>query len=216
MSPVAAGMHALDPASPASTARSTSARVMRPPRPVPSIRAGSMSCWRTARFTEGESLVSAMRTVPRRRPGPQACVFARLGPGLRRGTPPVSPTSATGAIRPSTAPGTASSSVCEQYLAQHAGGGRRHLHRHLVGLELDQRIVLLDPVADLPEPGADHRLGALLLRGDEDVDHVRTPPIRRSSRGSSRPTAPPSPAAPDYAGSECPASSPARPARRDR
>jgi hypothetical protein len=41
----------------------------------------------------------------------------------------------------------------------------------LVGLQLDQRIVLGDRLADPLEPGADDRLGALLLVGDADLDH---------------------------------------------
>ena len=44
-------------------------------------------------------------------------------------------------------------------LAEHAGGRRRHFDRHLVGLELDQRLVDRDRVARLLEPFADGRLG---------------------------------------------------------
>ncbi len=43
-------------------------------------------------------------------------------------------------------------------LRQHAGGGRRHLDRHLVGLELDQGLGGGDRVAGLLEPLADRRL----------------------------------------------------------
>ena len=44
-------------------------------------------------------------------------------------------------------------------LGERAGGRRRHLDRHLVGLELDQRLVGGDGVADLLEPFADGRFG---------------------------------------------------------
>src|SRR4051794_32354248 len=63
----------------------------------------------------------------------------------------------------------------EQDLAQHARRRSGDLHRHLVGFELDQGVVLLDPIADLPQPGADHRLGSFLLGGDEDFDHRQNP-----------------------------------------
>ena len=44
-------------------------------------------------------------------------------------------------------------------IAEHAGGRRRHLDRHLVGFELDQRLVDRDRIARLLEPLADGRLG---------------------------------------------------------
>ncbi len=44
-------------------------------------------------------------------------------------------------------------------LAEHAGGRRRHLDCHFVGLELDQRLVDRDRIARLLEPFADGRLG---------------------------------------------------------
>ena len=70
----------------------------------------------------------------------------------------------------------------EQDLAKYARRRSRNLHRDFVGLELDQRIVELDPVADLFQPGADDGLGAFLLRGNDDVDHgLNIPPTRRSS-----------------------------------
>ena len=42
---------------------------------------------------------------------------------------------------------------------QHAGGGRVDFERHLVGFELDERLVGLDGVAGLFEPAADRRFG---------------------------------------------------------
>ena len=57
-------------------------------------------------------------------------------------------------------------------VAEHAGGRRRHLDRHLVGLELDQRLVDRDRVARLLEPFADGRLGHQFAeRGHADFSH---------------------------------------------
>ena len=57
-------------------------------------------------------------------------------------------------------------------LGQHAGGRRRHLDRHLVGLELDQRLVDRDRIARLLEPFADRRLGdGFAERGNADFSH---------------------------------------------
>ena len=54
-------------------------------------------------------------------------------------------------------------------LRQRARGRRRHLDRHLVGFELDQRLIGGDGVADLLEPLADGRLGdRFAKRGDAD------------------------------------------------
>jgi hypothetical protein len=88
----------------------------------------------------------------------------------------------------------------EQDFPQHSRRRGGHFHGDLVGFQLDQRVVLLDPVAYLFEPGADDRLGAFLLGRDEDVDHdltviariVKTPPALRSSRGCARRWGPPS------------------------
>ena len=57
-------------------------------------------------------------------------------------------------------------------LRQHAGGGRRHFDRHLVGFELDQRLVDGDGVARLLEPLADGRLGDGFAEGrNADLGH---------------------------------------------
>ena len=57
-------------------------------------------------------------------------------------------------------------------LGEHAGGRRRHLDRHLVGLELDQRLVDRDRIARLLEPLADRRLGHRFAeRRNADFSH---------------------------------------------
>ena len=61
-------------------------------------------------------------------------------------------------------------------VGQHAGGRRRHLDRHLVGLELDQRLVDRDRFARLLEPLADGRLGdGFAERGNADFSHGQCP-----------------------------------------
>ena len=158
-------------------------------------------------------------TVSRRRPGPRS---AGSGFALR--------VRSTASRRPQRRPAPEHSCLnppqqrprhrlgigIEHDLRQHPRGRRRHFLGHLVGLELDQRIVDRDRVADLLEPRADDRLGAFLLVGNADLDHVRTPPAGRSRRGFVRPRAAPIPSVWDDAGSECRASSPAPPARRGR
>ena len=66
--------------------------------------------------------------------------------------------------------------------------GRRHLDGHLVGLELDHRLVGGDGVAHLLEPLADRRLGdALAQRGHPDVSRHQfwsfSLPLSELSRG---------------------------------
>ena len=61
-------------------------------------------------------------------------------------------------------------------VGEHAGGGRRHLDGHLVGLELDQRLVDRDGFAGLLEPLADGRLGdGFAERGNADFSHDNCP-----------------------------------------
>src|SRR6267143_1474685 len=62
--------------------------------------------------------------------------------------------------------------VLGRHVGKHAGGGRRHLDRHLVGLELDQRLVDRDGVARLLEPAADRRLADRFAEGgNADLSH---------------------------------------------
>ena len=128
------------------TARSTSSRVIRPSRPVPWIRAGSMLCWSRARRTEGERRVP---TSPRRRPEPGAtdrcCVAWPDWPSPRsddgmRSRRRIDPRQQRARLRLVVG--------VEQYLGQHARRRRRHFLRDLVRLELDQRIILEHQLAD--------------------------------------------------------------------
>ena len=58
---------------------------------------------------------------------------------------------------------------------QHAGGGRRNLGVHLVGGNLEQRLVAIDPVADLLDPANDGAFGNRLahLRHQHRLGHRR-------------------------------------------
>ena len=59
---------------------------------------------------------------------------------------------------------------------ERAGGGRRHLDRHLVGFQLDERLVHGDRVARLLEPFADRRLGHRLAKsGHANLSHGLIP-----------------------------------------
>ena len=65
---------------------------------------------------------------------------------------------------------------CRDDLGEDAGGGSGHFHRHLVGLEFDQRLIGLDRIAGLLEPLADGRLGnGLAQRGHADLGHCVRP-----------------------------------------
>ena len=69
----------------------------------------------------------------------------------------------------------------EHDLAQHPRRGRGHFLRHLVGLELDQRIVDRDHIADALEPRAHDRLGPFLLVGNANLDAHQNPTSRSIS-----------------------------------
>ena len=57
-------------------------------------------------------------------------------------------------------------------IAEHARGRRRHFDRHLVGFELDQRLVDGDSLTRFLEPFADGRLGDQFSeRGDTNLGH---------------------------------------------
>ena len=59
----------------------------------------------------------------------------------------------------------------EQDFVEDSVGWRRDLLGDLVGLELDQRIILGHALARLLQPAANDRLGAFLLERNEDLDH---------------------------------------------
>ena len=107
---------------------------------------------------------------PRRRSGSPSRSSGRAGRSARR---------AVGGGRarafliwPSSAPTATVSPSLAAIVAQHAGGRRRHLDRHLVGFELDQRLVDRDRIARLLEPLADGRLGhELAERRHADFSH---------------------------------------------
>ena len=153
----------------------------------PRCATGSIPCCRHARRTEGE------RRVLHRSP------CEGRGPVARSAPLPASTTRASRsglaapafAGRPSvrSAPAARRAPPPHPYRARSPPAPRRrrrHLLRHLVGLELDQRVVLGDRVADLLQPGADDRLGAFLLVGDADFDQSEPHQPRRSRRGCSR------------------------------
>src|SRR6185436_10629733 len=71
-------------------------------------------------------------------------------------------------------------------LAKRSGGGRRHLDGHLVGLELDDRLVDRDGIARFLEPFANGRLGdGLAQRRDADFSHDGAP-VRRGRQAPVR------------------------------
>ncbi len=66
---------------------------------------------------------------------------------------------------------------------QHAGGGRRHLDRHLVGFQFDHRLVGGDGVAGVLEPFADGRLGDGFAEGGyADFSHDSFQPFIRHAQ----------------------------------
>ena len=69
-------------------------------------------------------------------------------------------------------------------LGQHAGGRRVDFERHLVGFELDQRLVGFDRVAALLEPFADGRFGDRTRRASEPEFLSTWEHLRRGRRPS--------------------------------
>ena len=68
-------------------------------------------------------------------------------------------------------------------LAEHASGRRRHLDRHLVSLELHERLVDSDRITRFLEPLADGRLGHGFAQcGHADVSHGANIPCGHASR----------------------------------
>ena len=75
-------------------------------------------------------------------------------------------------IWPSSAPTATVSPSLTAISDEHAGGGRRHFQRHLVGFQLHQRLVDGDGFARLLEPFADGRFRDRFAEGgDADVSH---------------------------------------------
>ncbi len=58
----------------------------------------------------------------------------------------------------------------ERDFREHAVSGRRDFDGDLVRFNLDNGLVALDPVTDLPQPFADNGFRAFLLGGHFDVD----------------------------------------------
>src|SRR3546814_96574 len=86
-------------------------------------------------------------------------------------------------------------------LLEHARRGSGHFDRDLVGLQLDERIVYLDPIPDGLQPGADDRLGAFLFPGNNDVDHDEILLVNPAKAGVPwRPAATSCPEIPAFAG----------------
>jgi hypothetical protein len=62
-------------------------------------------------------------------------------------------------------------------VGQYAGGGSRDLDSHLVGLQLDQRLIRIDGFARLLEPLADRRFrDGFTQRRHLDLDRHVVPP----------------------------------------
>ena len=148
--------------------------VTRPSLPVPSTLAGSMPVSAAILRTDGASGASAAPTT-----FGGGAELARLGGGLL-GAAALGLAAAGFAGAPRAVLDLAEQRADRDGLAvlggdlgEHAGGRRRHLDRHLVGLELDQRLVDRDGIARLLEPFADGRLGdGFAEGGNADFGHV--------------------------------------------
>ncbi len=84
--------------------------------------------------------------------------------------------------------------VLDHDFAEHAGSGRRHFDRHLVGLELDQRLIRRHLIARLLEPLRDGRLrhrfaqrGHANFRRHSSLAFPKPEPARSLNRSSARP-----------------------------
>ena len=148
--------------------------VTRPSLPVPGTAAGSTPVSPAMRRTDGASGASAAATLgggwggaaPER---PAAAPSAGSAGGA----------AAAGLAAPAPAIDRAQQradrdrgAVLGGDLGQHAGGGRGHFDRHLVGLQFDQRLVDARPLALLLEPLADGRFGhGFAQRGYSDFGH---------------------------------------------
>ena len=147
------------------SARSTSSFMIRPSRPVPSTCGGVEAAVGHQLVGRGGVLDVARRGRGRRRVG-----GGGAGGGDRR-RPSAGGAAAGDAAE--LAAGLHGGAVLGVDLGERAAGGRGHLDRDLVGLELAEHLVLGDRVADLLEPGRDRRLGDALAEGrDHDLDRL--------------------------------------------
>ncbi len=184
------------------TARSTSSRVTRPPLPVPGDprRVDAVLLARAA--DGGAEAGFRTRSPERARAASRSSVKARFDCPARLAR---ANGFTCGSINPpQQRPRHRLRIRIEHDLRKHACRRGRHFLRHLVGLELDQRIVLGNRVADRLEPRAHHRLGAFLLVGNADFDQVSEPhqPVDLGADARRR-SAAPIPSAWDDAGLGC-------------
>ena len=162
-----------------SIAASMSPLVTRPSLPEPATPAGSTpALGGDAAHRRRDRRRSARAASAARRPAPIGAAVERLLAGFGRSAPACrlgGGAPAPSLIWPSSAPTRDGLAVLGRDLGEHAGGGRRHLDRHLVGFELDQRLVDRDGVAGLLEPLADGRLGdGFAEGGNADFSHDRS------------------------------------------
>ena len=160
---------------------STNARmsffVTRPPAPVPVTWPTSTPCSAAIRATTGETNVRSLPPLP-----------AATGAGAAewRGRPAAGAGGAAASAAGSGSGGVGSSHLCtfrgdhceprpdvdrlallDEDLADDAGAGARHLRVHLVGRDLEQRLVGGDRLTDLLQPLEDRALG----HGDAHLGH---------------------------------------------
>jgi hypothetical protein len=134
-------------------AASMSPLVTRPSLLVPGTEAGSSPVSPAIRRTDGGSRGSGGSGSRTRGSGRRFCRFT-----LRRGG-----AAARADRAEQCADGDRFPVFCGNF-RQHAGGRSRHLDRHLVGFEFDQRLVDSDRFARLLEPLADGRFGHRLAK----------------------------------------------------
>ena len=130
--------------------------------------------WPTARdgaaLRRDDRLARSVRRCGRRSPAWQRVAPAERPSSRGRGLP--------SAITATTAPTGATSPAHDADFGEHAGRGRRHLHRHLVGLDLEQIVARLDVVAGRLEPLGDLALGDGLAELRHQDVHVAFFPRR--------------------------------------
>ena len=153
---------------------------MRPPAPVPRTRLRSILCSRAILRTSGESGPGASRRglggrrrrgcgrrnrLRRRRRAPDGLFGGRRGAAWRRRR--------LSAMRATTVLIAHRLAFLHQHFRQRAGRGRRNLGIHLVGGDLEQRLVALHALAGLLEPLGQRAFdNALAHLGHHYVGHV--------------------------------------------